>query len=428
MKKNIIFACIWLILTGCSDALSNSSIAPNEYFNNNVELTANSDEFNEGMWFSWGYYQLEISRDGLYSKVTPKRKVTGDPPIPFIGYHLNVVKFLEAGPCTDCIKLSNIHKLANGDVSVDISIKHPFDNPVYTGFDVRGIIMFPASLHWPDKELSKLCGLSEKDWRYRSSCETKGDAILVNAEGWTSIWAADFDKYYKFNIKKGYPITQYYPGTFANYYPEKIVTDKYGNFYATLNPFRRFYSNENRHMFEVGKTVKRTYIIRPPASGPILAAYAVYAHWDEPTKIPVTDPSVDFPPEANSVLPYEFYVYQVQEIDPDAPLEIQQEQIIFCLKTWQGKTDHINAKYINQILPGSYIPSVKPIKDMPGFYYLPIPYKYYYKYLPTDYISKMPFIFQLDIENPNDYPYLVPQEAADWYIFNVQFSHPDGEW
>ena len=69
------------------------------------------------------------------------------------------MKLLEGGPCFDCVSVSNVHMTTEGNVSVDVSITHPYDNPVYTGFDVRGIIMFPASQVVPDDDIRALAGL-----------------------------------------------------------------------------------------------------------------------------------------------------------------------------------------------------------------------------------------------------------------------------
>jgi len=82
-------------------------------------------------YIPWGFYDFEIARDGSYGEVIPNRQAE----LEMWGYHMNVVKFLEVSPCTDCLTLKNIHLLGNGDVSVDISLRHPFIDRRYTGFD-----------------------------------------------------------------------------------------------------------------------------------------------------------------------------------------------------------------------------------------------------------------------------------------------------
>ena len=56
--------------------------------------------------------------------------------------HFNVLKFLEKGPCTDCVAILSMTNFDHGTKLVDVQITHPFGNPNLTGFDVRGIAMF----------------------------------------------------------------------------------------------------------------------------------------------------------------------------------------------------------------------------------------------------------------------------------------------
>lgn len=415
IKFSFIVAVI-LICVGCSEPSGENSICPTIKIDNMMTERLIPDD--QGLWINWGLYDFEIARDGSYWQVIT-RKLSNGPPEQFLGYHINAVKLLETSPCTNCIWLSNLHKLANGDLSVDISIKHPFDNPVYTGFDVRGIIMFPASQYWPDNELRLLAGYPvDPKWNHRFSSEAKGDAILVNAEGWTAIWAPEYGSKGSgfFPLEKGYPIFEYYPGKMAS-----------GKNVGTLNPYRRFYSNPNRHMFEPGKTVTRTYIIRPPASGPIQACYAVYAHWAEPAKIPVTDPASDFPPIANSLLPYEYYVYQDQIIDPDAPPEVNKHHIFYHIKTWFPGLDNLTSEYRNiMAIHNDAIHTIYPDPLLPDKYHPAYFNTYGFLALPPGYTDKLTHLFRVE-----SYPWDPPgiyARTQDWYILDIQFSQSDGEW
>jgi len=151
-------------------------------------VSASAVNYDWGGYYPWGHYNLEIARDGSYSEVTPIR--TADE---MWGYHMNVVKLLEVSPCTNCVTLSNIHTLTNGDVSVDNSIKYPFYDKRYTGFDVRGIIMFPASQYFPDDNIRALMGFDPwpGPWRLRIANHEYGDAELMNPDGWTVAWSSE---------------------------------------------------------------------------------------------------------------------------------------------------------------------------------------------------------------------------------------------
>jgi len=368
-----------------------------------------------GEFINWGTCRFEIGRDGSYARVIPDRSMEGS-----YGCHINAVKLLEVSPGQNCITVSNVHPLDNGDVSIDVKIKHPYDNAICTGFDVRGVIMFPSSQLYPDNELLISFDLEPADtldwWKYAD--HEKGDAELMNPDGWTTVWSITPLQEYRneFACEEGFPIFFYFPGQFAT-----------GEDLGTINAFKRFYSNENRHMFEKGATVTRTYIIRPPASGPIYASYAVYAHWAPPDVTPVVNPAVDFPPEANSMLPYEFYIWQEQIIDPDAPPEVRAQSLHWHLKSWYLDTtewgcythdllDYGNTAYTFEPHP-SGIPDDYSCVQFSVNGYEQAPYG-----LPGEW----PYIFRILIWDP-DKPYTKPI-AAEYYLMDVNIDAPDGSW
>ncbi len=362
----------------------------------------------------WGMFDIEIARDGAQSSVAFNRSATAA-----WGYHLNAVKLLEASPCKNCLNVSNIHKLANGDISIDISITHPYDNPVYTGFDVRGIIMFPASQLYPDTELRELIGQPpwEASWVHRIASSEKGDAELMNPEGWTTIWAPGWPKdHQEFQLEDGYPIFDYYPGKFAS-----------GDNLGTINAFRRFYSSENRHMFEVGKTVTQTYVIRPPAQGPIQASYAIYAHWAEPLSIPVSDPAVDFGPEANSPMPFEMWITQDSLIDPDAPPEERVKHIHWHIKTWDIGFEYWGAEDRNLTYHKGFT-SLKPHPSGEADDYCLAGFDTDdYGLIPGAYPGKWPYLFKVWIQDPNE-PWWPLQLGTEWVLADIEIGPYDGQW
>jgi hypothetical protein len=404
---------LMLGVLGCATGVGNEVVSPG-VGENDGQLASSADESATdrwGSWLCWGVYNLEIARDGSYVHVIPDRNAMQD----YWGLHVNVVKFLESEPCENCLWTSNPQVLPNGDLSIDVSLMHPFDNPTWTGFDVRGIIVFPASQYWADNELRVQAGYEpDEELRGRYSRANKGDAELVNAEGWTAIFnPSGYSGGDIFPLPDG-QIFEYYQGRFAS-----------GEDLGTYNPFRRFYSNENRHMFEVGKTVTRTYIIHPPAQGPIKASYIVYAHWAPPQTTPVRDPAVDFPSIANSTLPYEFWIEQTAPFDPDepTPFEGNSLNIRWHFKCWD--TDVERATGWMTLIHDNYSHSVGLIPHPSGD-----PDVYYASGL-SQFISdygKIPGAF------PGVWPYLFKIEihedcyGGDWYIANIEFEESDGIW
>jgi hypothetical protein len=201
--------------------------------------------------------------------------------------HLNTLKFLESN-CANCLKIIGIKN--NGDSTIDLTVRvwHPFaGHPEYTGFDVKGIIMFNGS--W------------ERDWYFedpipyqfpiRIAWRKLGDAQVLNADGYSLRWNTQWDS--------GSPLPMF------NYWKGKYSI---GDPNGTLDAFINFYTNENRHIFETGKYVTKTYHIWLPPGQPVVAGYAVDACWEPPTRTPVTNPETDFPISANQAEAYDFRV------------------------------------------------------------------------------------------------------------------------
>ncbi len=411
-KQQILLILIFLLLTGCN---GNAPVTAPVSVPDNLISGTDSEH---GGFIPWGFYDFEIARDGSSAVVVPMRSADL-----LWGYHMNVVKLLEFDPCTNCLSIGNVHLLPNGDVAVDISIMHPYKDRRYTGFDVRGIIMFPASYYYPDNNLLELLGMPPVYWKLRIANHEYGDAELMNPDGWTVAWASEEGpgswphSWYQFEMPTEYPIFRYYPGKFAS-----------GENLSTLSAYRRFHSTETRHMFEVGEKVTRTYIIRPPESGPIKASYAIYAHWYPAVNVPVIDPAVDFPPKANSLLPYEFHVTQDAPLDPDAPHEVNSERMHWHIKTWSIGYEHWGISPVAFYASGGGgSPPVPHPSGEPDDYYVFADYIMFYPIIPPGVPGTWPMLCLLGVRNPeSEFPHY--NAAQDVYIAQFEYGAWDGEW
>lgn len=402
---SLLLALLILLLPACATYTGSNPMS-----SDTSNMYAQTQNARQPGYVSWGVYDLHIARDGSSYSVVPRRSAEDYD----WGYHLNAVKLLEVSPGKNCVKIARIEILDNGDLAVDISITHPYSNPIYTGFDVRGIIMFPSSQYIPDNELREKAGLEPCGmWWERYATHKKGDAELMNPDGYTTIFAPD-DPYQwgDYYIEEGYPIFEYYEGRMAS-----------GDELGVINGYKRYYSNETRHMFEVNETVTQTFVIRPPVEGPIEASYAVYAHWCEPLRMPVTDPLTDFGPEANSPMPYEFWVEQTGPLDPDAPDEVNAQNVVWHIKYWDWGPDtwyQVNGTLLNHgagyalheafdICPDCYLS---------GFYIGT------YHLIPDALPGSWHYNFFLVIHDPKELRDL----AVDWYICDFYIEAKDGEW
>jgi len=250
-----------------------------------------------------GYWTIRIDPDvGILEGI----------PVRATDLHLNVLSWLENGPCTDCLKLENFSVQPGGDFQMDIKLVHPFAQPNLTGFDVRGIAMFTGSLAFPSFNVTV-------------PDELGGDPILVNADGHTKLYNPS-------TIGNGFQ--GYTRGRMAPAFP---VPD------ASLNGFRTYYSDPDRRFFNAGDTLTSQFVIRPPV-GRLTFGYAVDASWDIPTK-PVTVPD-SFPDTANSL---EAYLVEASVDRPLTAFAGSTAVLTIDVYDWQGESTirnvHVEAPY-----------------------------------------------------------------------------------
>jgi len=306
MKLQILAVLLIFIINGCSTPESDP-VSP-DLHDSTVQLTDN-----HMLWGEWTFY---FNDDHTDVDVVPKRQGR---------FHLNALKFLEEY-CADCVEITNF--LNNGDGTIDLTllIKHPFpDNPEYTGFDVKGIIMFNGThaLPWWSDYLFPYGESTNENYFYVSWAEI-GDPELLNQDGYTCRWSPWWD------YDSTMPIFNYYHGKYANGTPT-----------ANINAYLNFYTDEDRHMFQVDGGVSRTYHISLPP-GPVTAGYAVEACWQPPTVSPVTDPANDFPITANQEEPYYFrYIINYDEpiTEHELPVEDPDDcaHFMYEWKQWHGR-------------------------------------------------------------------------------------------
>ncbi len=271
--KNILMLVIVVAMTlGCARGVSNP-VAPSA----DPTLSGFAGDTLEGPYRLWGEWDFYIDESHEKIDVVPKR---------YSRFHLNALKFLEEY-CTDCISIEGLENNGDGTIDLTVSITHPFPGmPQYTGFDVKGIIMFEGSRIFEFQTV--VSPIYPED--FRASSRWLGDPELLNADGYTCRWSPWWDS------GSSMPIFNYWPGKHSNGTPS-----------ANVNGYMNYYSNENRHMFESDAKVTRMYHISLPP-GPLVVGYAIEACWVPPLVTPVINPAVDFPITANQPEPYYFNV------------------------------------------------------------------------------------------------------------------------
>jgi len=269
MKRIIPILITAFFITGCSGI---SPVIPD--VNTDYQSLADSVQ-QEGPYRLWGEWTFHFNETHDRVDVVPMRNAR---------MHLNALKFLESY-CTDCLKITGVHNNGDGTIDLGVNITHPFKGfPEYTGFDVKGIIMFDGSWTnpgykyyppWPDP--------MRVSWRHL------GDPQVMNADGYVVRWNPSYDSGLQ--------------GDIFNYWEGKHAS---GTPCANINAYKNFYNVESRHIFTVNASITQTYTIWLPPGEPVTAGYAVEACWEPPTVTPVMNPATDFPVTANQPEPYEF--------------------------------------------------------------------------------------------------------------------------
>ncbi len=259
----ISFACLTIIilaiLAGCSGTAGNNPAEPLSPIETRI-----SDSNDRTLW---GYYEIYVDPVAPSVEITALRQAS---------MHLNALKYLET-PTSTLVSLEGpLH--INGDVlTVNIGLTHPFPQLIFTGFDVRGILVSRGSIDFGDGLIAP----------------GKGDLRLLNADGYTRFWnPTDFSG------------SGYQDGILGT--PNSV-----GNFNATVNGFKYFadglgaedsfadFTSSLRGAFTSSTKNVRRYELKVGAAG-VLFNYAVDASWAMPDNKPPTVPDDFDVTKANS--------------------------------------------------------------------------------------------------------------------------------
>jgi hypothetical protein len=270
MRTYVLICLAAVLLFGCAHNPVAPGMSVDPSINSgDLQTTASGDISYHNPHQLWAAGNIYIDADHEKVELVPFRMG---------GVHLNVLKFFEES-CDNCLMITGASNNGDGTFNLTIEITHPFPNhPELTVFDPKLILMFQGSHVMPENK--KYLPLYPLEWRL--SWRLMGDPEILNADGYSYFWSPAYDS------GIGLPIFQYWEGKYAFG----------GTPTANLNAYLNYYSNEERHMLESGKTVERTFLISLP-TGPSQAGYALDVCWEPPTNMPVVNPVDDFPITAN---------------------------------------------------------------------------------------------------------------------------------
>ena len=293
------------LITGCSSGGSRTNpVVPDENQQITDLTTEREIESAENRHFLMFYNMIYVD------PTDPENPTFEIVPVRATSIHLNILKLLEVGPCTDCFKITGLVKLEPLHFNIDIEITHPMADPIFTVFDCRVIIMFNGSRTFPES------GLTMSD-------NTMGDAEFLDPDGYTTLYNST--------------TLGVAPNDFFGYFEGEIATPELPG--ATLNGYRRYITDDpanTRNALYDGDTVTNTIeLILGP--NPFALGYAVDACWAPPIDEPVDDPMTDFGPEANCEEPWKIeaadIVSGLSEGGGSTTLQID-------VYDWQGNSTH----------------------------------------------------------------------------------------
>ena len=243
----------------------------------------------------WGLYDIFISADRTDWDIVPRRAGMS---------HLNILPLLEGDIDSLTIPEDGI-EFGEEYISATVQIQHPlqsipgvFEASFFTGFDVKGIIMFPGSKSFPTT------GVVTQDIQ-------GGDGRVLNPHGYTRWWNP-------LEFSEGAFLETYVEGKMALFPGSSNMIN------ATVHPFRNIYPGVLRHSFKpetpqgVPNVASTTYHITLPEDGePFALMYAIDASYGTPAFKPPNIPEPqylisEFPMTANQPEPY---FVQVSTVD-----------------------------------------------------------------------------------------------------------------
>ncbi len=299
---NSLVLLVIIAISGCS-AASDISAPSNGQFQQRIVSTD----------WTWGQWMFYVNESHTSIEAVPVRTAAKN---------LNVTKFVEVSPCSNCLQISKPFPQPDGTVKVKVWLRHPFpDNPEFTGFDVRGVVIFPATRHWYAEKLDVLYHqiLPWDDYNHEPpklffSWPDDGGGALLNVEGYSYYFWPSYELYVKPDYEPEPP--EDYDVPIYKYQQGKHATPDFPD--STINPYLQFNDGGERRIFKTSDCIMREYYLRLPP-GEFSFGYIVQASWAKPLNQPVTDPATDFPSYANAE---DMFIVEFDQFKPMDPFKL----------------------------------------------------------------------------------------------------------
>ena len=164
-----------------------------------------------------GAIQVIVDTDNLTAEVIPFRSADAIGDV----FNANLTEYLIFKPCKECMRIGGLGLASDDTVSISLQVRHPFSNllsrPDLHVFDVRGIVLAPGAITFPDIKADV-----DGDGNATDIIQTN-PSFVVNADGYT---------------------TQFDDSTLGNYFVPPL------NYSGNLNPFKNFFIDSDAGTFD----------------------------------------------------------------------------------------------------------------------------------------------------------------------------------
>jgi hypothetical protein len=206
------------LIIGCSSRGAQEFTGPGDTPPGNDKISQGSDGYSG--YASLGAFEVVLNADNLQGEINPVSRsasIIGD------NYQLDGTKFFVDQPCANCFRMDGFGINSDGNIIVDFSIKHPFEDITkrldLDAFDVKLILISDAD-----------AGFGYMEFPLSGPVDTNGDAVEENISGNTRfVLNADG---YTTHLDMVAELPEKYP-------PEGLGYD--GN----LNPYKFFFVEDN---------------------------------------------------------------------------------------------------------------------------------------------------------------------------------------
>jgi hypothetical protein len=134
----------------------------------------------------YGVYEISVDVSSQNIQINPARNSELD-------LHVNLNPYLVSYPCADCLRLQAVSLDSDNNLLMDFALRHAFQNaatrPDLNGFDLRGILVLPASkIYYLTPKVKAVFDPVTHQMIRDQQFVVANPGVVKNADGYTALW------------------------------------------------------------------------------------------------------------------------------------------------------------------------------------------------------------------------------------------------